>query len=100
MVMVRVPLTVSERERGERLGNALRRARGDRSIIAVATAAGISAETLRKIERGRIPMPAFFTVAAVVDVLGLSLDDVLSQVMDEVAYADDSTPPAVTTLAG
>ncbi|NED97276.1 helix-turn-helix domain-containing protein [Phytoactinopolyspora alkaliphila] len=98
--MVRVPLTVSERERGERLGDALRRARGDRSIAAVAAAAGISAETLRKIERGRIPMPAFFTVAAVVDVLGLSLDEVLSQVTDEMAYADDGAPATVTTLAG
>ena len=37
-------------------------------------AAGISAETLRKIETGRIPTPAFFTVAALAVTLGLSLD--------------------------
>jgi transcriptional regulator with XRE-family HTH domain len=41
----------------------------------VAAAAGISAETLRKIETGRIPTPAFFTVVAIAQVLGLSLDD-------------------------
>ncbi|SEF18155.1 helix-turn-helix domain-containing protein [Jiangella alba] len=76
--MVRVPLTISERERGERLGLALRTARGERSIADVATQAGISPETLRKIERGRIPTPAFFTVVAVADVLGLSLDDLLT----------------------
>ncbi len=76
--MVRVPLTISERERGERLGLALRAARGERSIVEVATQAGISPETLRKIERGRIPTPAFFTVVAVADVLGLSVDDLLS----------------------
>lgn len=76
--MVRVPLTISERERGERLGLALRAARGARSIADVATQAGISPETLRKIERGRIPTPAFFTVVAVADVLGLSLDDLLT----------------------
>lgn len=76
--MVRVPLTISERERGERLGEALRSARGARSIVDVATQAGISPETLRKIERGRIPTPAFFTVVAVADVLGLSLDDLLT----------------------
>lgn len=76
--MVRVPLTISERERGERLGLALRTARGERSIVEVATQAGISPETLRKIERGRIPTPAFFTVVAVADVLGLSVDDLLS----------------------
>lgn len=77
--MVRVPLTGDERERGERLGAALRAARGQRSIVEVAAAAGISAETLRKIERGRIPTPAFFTVAAVADVLDTSLDALLDQ---------------------
>ena len=61
--MVRVPLTPSDRERGVRLGRLLRQARGDRSIADVASAAGISAETLRKIETGRIPTPTFFTVA-------------------------------------
>jgi transcriptional regulator with XRE-family HTH domain len=72
--MVRVPLTPSERERGERLGALLRDARGERSLVDVAAEAGISAETLRKIETGRIPTPAFFTVAALGSVLGLSLD--------------------------
>ncbi|MFI9813393.1 helix-turn-helix domain-containing protein [Saccharothrix variisporea] len=73
--MVRQPLTQSDRVRGERLGDALRAARGDRSMVQIATAAGISVETLRKIERGRIPTPAFFTVAALADAVGLSLDD-------------------------
>lgn len=82
--MVRVPLTISERERGERLGAVLREARGERSIVDVATAAGISPETLRKIERGRIPTPAFFTVVAIVDVLGVSLDTVLAAVLPNV----------------
>src|SRR5215510_12965632 len=72
--MVRVPLTTSERERGERLGEVLRAARADRSIVDVAAEAGISPETLRKIERGRIPTPAFFTVVAVADALGLPVD--------------------------
>jgi transcriptional regulator with XRE-family HTH domain len=79
--MVRVPLTTSERERGERLGEVLRAARADRSIVDVAAAAGISPETLRKIERGRIPTPAFFTVVAVADALGLPVDGLLSDVM-------------------
>ncbi|MDR7326467.1 MULTISPECIES: helix-turn-helix domain-containing protein [Catenuloplanes] len=74
--MVRVPLSEEERERGERLGRALRDARGARSIVEVASAAGISPETLRKIETGRIPTPAFFTVAALAAALGLSLDTV------------------------
>lgn len=72
--MVRVPLTPADRERGERLGLTLRQARGDRSLVEVAAAAGISAETLRKIETGRIPTPAFFTVSALAAALDLSLD--------------------------
>jgi transcriptional regulator with XRE-family HTH domain len=73
--MVRTPLTPEERERGERLGQFLREARGGRSMAEVATRAGLSAETLRKIETGRAPTPAFFTVAALARVLGLSLDE-------------------------
>ncbi len=83
--MVRVPLTPQDRERGERLGRLLRDARGARSIVDVAAVAGVSAETLRKIETGRIPTPAFFTVAALATTLGLSLD----------ALADAMDPPAI-----
>ncbi|MGW5847275.1 helix-turn-helix domain-containing protein [Streptomyces sp. NPDC055254] len=75
--MVRTPLTPEERERGERLGALLREARGARSMVEIAAGAGLSAETLRKIETGRAPTPAFFTVAAVAEVLGLSLDEVM-----------------------
>lgn len=71
------PLTPEERERGERLGALLREARGARSMVEIAAGAGLSAETLRKIETGRAPTPAFFTVAALAEVLGLSLDDVM-----------------------
>lgn len=75
--MVRTPLTPEERERGERLGALLREARAGRSMVEVAACAGLSAETLRKIETGRAPTPAFFTVAALAEALGLSLDDVM-----------------------
>ena len=72
--MVRNPLTDGERERGVALGRALQRARGARTAAEVASAAGISLDTLRKIERGAIATPAFFTVAAVARVLELDLD--------------------------
>lgn len=77
--MVRNPLTPEERRRGERLGEVLREARGGRSMVAVAASAGISAETLRKIETGRAPTPAFFTVAALAGALGLSMDELLTR---------------------
>lgn len=75
--MVRTPLTPEERERGEQLGRLLREARGPRSMTEVAAVAGISAETLRKIETGRAPTPAFFTVAALARALGLSMDELV-----------------------
>ncbi|MER6129737.1 helix-turn-helix domain-containing protein [Streptomyces sp. NPDC001795] len=54
---MRTPLTPWEQQRGERFGALLRRARGDRSMVEVAAAAGVSAETLPKIEAGRAPTP-------------------------------------------
>lgn len=76
--MVRTPLSPQERERGERFGALLRQARGERSMVEVAAVAGVSAETLRKIETGRAPTPAFFTVAALAWALGLSLDTLVA----------------------
>ncbi|MGN5380893.1 helix-turn-helix domain-containing protein [Streptomyces lasalocidi] len=73
------PLTPEERERGERLGQLLREARGGRSMTEIAAAAGVSAETLRKIETGRAPTPAFFTVAALAAALGLSMDELVTR---------------------
>jgi transcriptional regulator with XRE-family HTH domain len=45
-------------------------------MLETALDAGVSPETLRKIETGRVATPAFPTIAAIVDVLGLSLDAV------------------------
>ncbi|GAB4586463.1 helix-turn-helix transcriptional regulator [Nocardia sp. IFM 10818] len=73
--MVRLPLTPAQLEAGRRLGRALRTARADRDLTEVAADAGISPETLRKIESGRLPTPAFGTVVALSRALGVPLDD-------------------------
>jgi transcriptional regulator with XRE-family HTH domain len=78
--MVRLPLTPADVDRGQRLGALLRRARGDRSILETALDARVSPETLRKIETGRVATPAFPTIAAIADVLGLSLDTVWAEI--------------------
>ncbi|MFC8845682.1 MULTISPECIES: helix-turn-helix domain-containing protein [unclassified Micromonospora] len=78
--MVRLPLTPEEVERGQRLGALLRHARGDRSMLQTALDARVSPETLRKIESGRVATPAFPTIAAIADVLGLSLDAVWAEI--------------------
>jgi transcriptional regulator with XRE-family HTH domain len=78
--MVRLPLTSEEVERGQRLGSLLRRARAERSMLEIAIDARVSPETLRKIETGRVATPAFPTIAAIADVLGLSLDAVWGEI--------------------
>jgi transcriptional regulator with XRE-family HTH domain len=88
--MVRLALTEQERTRGVLLGAALRRARGNRPVREVAAAAGVAEETVRKIERGAVPTPALFTVAAIAQVLGVALDDLVY----EVGLAGQSTDVA------
>jgi transcriptional regulator with XRE-family HTH domain len=74
--MVRVPLSPDEVRAGKMLGEMLRSARGQRTLVQVALGAGISPETLRKIETGRIATPSFMTVAALAEELALSLEDI------------------------
>lgn len=90
--MVRLPHTPEELERGQRLGALLRRARGERPMLQTALAAGVSPETLRKIESGRVATPAFPTIAAIADVLGLSLDSIWAEV-------NQPDPPAAAAPA-
>ena len=91
--MVRLPLTPAELQRGARLGALLRSARGERSMLHTALAAGVSPETLRKIESGRIATPAFPTIAAIAEVLGLSLDDVWAEINRSDHGADSTGTP-------
>ncbi|MFB7948684.1 helix-turn-helix domain-containing protein [Kitasatospora phosalacinea] len=72
--MVRVPLTPEQIEAGRRLGALFRETRAGRDPATVAHSAGISPETLRKIEMGRLPSPGFGTVVGLCAALGLPLD--------------------------
>jgi transcriptional regulator with XRE-family HTH domain len=92
--MVRLPLSPEDVQRGERLGALLRRSRGTRPMLDVALDAGISPETLRKIESGRVATPSFTTVAAIAAVLGLSLDAIWSEVNDPDQQAHPNATPA------
>jgi len=49
-------------------------------MLVTALEARVSPETLRKIETGRVPTPAFPTIAAIAEVLGLSLDVVWAEI--------------------
>lgn len=83
--MVRSPLTPQQRALGVRLGAYLRECRGQRRPAEVAHAAGISPETLRKIETGRLATPAFTTVAALAAVLEIPLDELARLCLPDVA---------------
>ncbi len=61
-------------------------------MLTTALDAGVSPETLRKIESGRVATPAFPTIAAIADVLGLSLDEVWA----EIKQPDDEVEPAAS----
>jgi transcriptional regulator with XRE-family HTH domain len=50
-------------------------------MVEIAARAGVSVETVRKIERGRVPTPAFFTVVALARAVGLPLGE-LCQLVD------------------
>lgn len=59
-------------------------------MLGTALDAGVSPETLRKIESGRVATPAFPTIAAIADVLGLSLDELWA----EISRPGRGAPPA------
>jgi DNA-binding phage protein len=73
--MVRVPLSPEQVKAGQRLGALLRAARAGRDPETIARHAGISPETLRKIEVGRIPSPSFGTVVGLCTALGMPLQN-------------------------
>ncbi|WP_031168277.1 helix-turn-helix domain-containing protein [Streptosporangium roseum] len=73
--MVRQPLTPQQIEAGRRLGALLRHARAGRDLAEVAHAAGISPETLRKIETGRLPSPGFGTIVRLGEALNVPLQE-------------------------
>jgi DNA-binding XRE family transcriptional regulator len=71
--MVRVPLSPEQVRAGQRLGALIRSARAGRDPEVIARGAGISPETLRKIEVGRMPSPSFGTVVGLCAALELPL---------------------------
>lgn len=73
--MVRQPLTPDQIEAGRRLGALLRHARAGRDLTEVAHAAGISPETLRKIETGRLPSPGFGTIVCLGEALNVPMQE-------------------------
>ncbi|WP_271983671.1 helix-turn-helix domain-containing protein [Pseudoclavibacter terrae] len=97
--MVRLPLSPEEIERGERLGEFLRRARGDRAMLRVALDAGVSPETLRKIESGRVATPAFTTIAAIAGVLSVSLDEIWAQINGSDDRAETATGAGIRAVS-
>lgn len=79
--MTRRPIGEAERRHGERLGRILaeRRERSRRSVAEVARASDVSLDAIRSLEMGRVPTPAFLTVAKLARVLDIGLDELHAQ---------------------
>lgn len=75
--MARKPLSAADADHGRRLGAYLGRVRSEAGLSAqaIATEAQLSIDTVRSVETGRVPTPAFLTVARLASVLGQSLDE-------------------------
>jgi len=56
-------------------------------MVEVAAASGIPVETLRKIEAGRVPTPAFFTVVALAGALDVPLAHIASACVTDASEA-------------
>ena len=61
-------------------------------MLETALDARVSPETLRKIETGRVATPAFPTIAAIADVLGLSLDAVWAEINQPEPGVEPTSP--------
>ena len=61
-------------------------------MLTVALDADVSPETLRKIESGRVATPAFPTIAAIADTLGLSLDALWAEINRPEPGVEPTTP--------
>ncbi len=71
-------------ENSKALGEALQQARKNAGLTQqeLCEKADLSYSTLAKIERGAIKTPSVFTVKSIADVVGISLDDLMSAVVD------------------
>ncbi|SHT89637.1 helix-turn-helix domain-containing protein [Mycobacteroides abscessus subsp. abscessus] len=73
--MVRKYRSPEETALGRSLGQELQRQRHGRTAEAIAQSAGVSLDTLRRVERGAVASPGFFLVGQIAQVLDVSLDD-------------------------
>lgn len=88
--MARKPAGEAERRHGERLGRILaeRRQAAQLSAGDVARVSEVSQDAVRSLENGRVPTPAFLTVARLAGVLDLSLDELHAQASRPAAAAE------------
>jgi DNA-binding XRE family transcriptional regulator len=85
LVMARTERTETEKAQGKRLIQSLVRARlgAERTQAEVARSADVALDTLRSLERRPPADPGFVLVAKVARVLGVPLDDLIGEVLDD-----------------
>ena len=78
--MTRRPKTEEEKARGEELGKEIQRKRqaSQKSGEEIALDAGISIDTLRGLEQGRVADPGIFVISAIASALGCEIDELVA----------------------
>jgi transcriptional regulator with XRE-family HTH domain len=102
--MSRVELTVEQREFGKAVAAALREARtsADMTVRQVADKTGLSVDTLRTLEAGRVASPGFALICAITNAVGADLTAFGGQVTANVsnyALKSNSAPGPTSGLA-
>ncbi|GAA0902654.1 helix-turn-helix transcriptional regulator [Virgisporangium aurantiacum] len=84
--MTRKRTSEEDRVHGRRLGRLIAERRERRQLSApdLARDSSVAIDTVRSLENGRVPTPAFLTVARLAQVLQLSLDELHTQASREV----------------
>jgi len=90
--MPRKQISDQDREHGRRLGRLIadRREQTQRSAPDLARECSVAVDTVRSLESGRVPTPAFLTVARLADALQLSLDDLHAQASRDAGAASET----------
>jgi transcriptional regulator with XRE-family HTH domain len=90
--MARKKASDDDRAHGRRLGRLIadRRERRRLSAPELARDSAVAVDTVRSLEGGRVPTPAFLTIARLAEVLGLSLDELHARASAGAATPDDA----------
>lgn len=85
-------MTDEQQQQGKALGVRLSAMRGTVTQADLASRAGMSLDTLRKIELGKVAGPSFFFIGQIVDAAGGRLDALWAEMRRDAAAREGNKP--------